>query len=53
MVGAVSIIALLVVAVLLERRFRDSSRAPRSCCSNRPWPPDEPVGRAGVTVSAL
>jgi hypothetical protein len=34
-------IALVAVVALLSWRWRESLWAPRSCCSARPWPPDD------------
>jgi hypothetical protein len=49
---AAAVFALLVVAVVvLSRRGAGSRVRIRSCCSARPWPPDDltrPVDDAGV-----
>jgi hypothetical protein len=34
-------IAMVAVVGLLSWRWRDSPLAPRTCCSLRPWPPDD------------
>jgi hypothetical protein len=34
-------IALVAVVALLSWRWRESPVAPRTCCSARPWPPDD------------
>jgi hypothetical protein len=37
-------IAFLAVVSALSWRFRNSEAGPKSCCSNRPWPPDDLTG---------